>query len=467
VYIYVDAAIRSIRIQGEHFSIPDDAATLEVFVINSLKKAKTRAAALLGAARHPSPRFIFIGVQDLVLLFNSLGQMDPLLLRRIAGTKAFYTYDSPKLVEAVIRIARSLEPYLAQYAVIRIDEDVLPNEEAIELLLAKAHEKWRSLTKYFFFSGGYCGPQDPDSFHEHAVRTHWLEKNGPGVCSFLGDLGEIGAVQICATKTGQPAEPGHCPTTSANDVPRSDLGDSLAQKRRALGVPDRQSPQVISGAGLVMSTSCILELPPFMISHLVVWVDDHLKRRLHEQVGHIEPTATERILGARFLQEREAARDFAYKDYFERLLRGCLMHALIVSENGKQGPLSHAVELAVKGRLKRASHGAGERLLGRANRRANMVSEFMKPANIHGEAILNHWKGSEVAYGDDLLASWAQEKLKTPSGEGVPAWEAIRDSLVDDAFDYLVLVTEWSDYVRAIQRLRFVAASWLFETPDP
>ncbi|MGH7340015.1 MAG: hypothetical protein ACREKH_05945 [Candidatus Rokuibacteriota bacterium] len=476
VYIYVDAAIRHIRLQKtrsrsatsgweSHFSIPDDAATLEESVVNSLKKARARAVAIVGGQRCSIPGFIFIGVGELVHLFNSLGQIDPVLLRRIAGARGNYTYDSPKFVEAVIRIARGLEPHLAPHPVVRIDEDVLPNEDALGIVLEAVNEKWRSLTKYFFFSGTYRGRADPDSLHEHAVRTHWLTPNSPQVCAFLGDLGEMGAVQIVATPGGV-AKPGGCATTATGDVPRSDFGDRQAQQRRSHGVANRPSPQVISGAGLAMSISCILDLPPFLIPNLVVWVDDHLKRRLHEQVGHIAPTETERILEARFLQEREGTLDFARLHYFERLFRGCLMHALIVGDRGGQGPLAGYAELAVKGQLRRASHGAREKLIGHAYRSQVLVDEFGKTADARGAEILDHWRGTKIAYGDGLLAKWAEEQLAAPAKGSAPAWWRIRDSVAGDAFDYLVLVTEWSDYVRAIQRLRYSHAAWLFATPE-
>jgi len=464
VYIYVDAAIRHIRFQKSHFSIPDDAAALEESVVNSLKQARARAVATLGAPRCSIPGFIFIGVGELVHLFNSLSQIDPVLLRRIAGAQGNYTYDSPKFVEAVIRIARGLEPHLAQHPVVRIDEDVLPNEEALGMILEAVHEKWRSLTKYFFFSGTYRGERDPDSLHEHAVRTHWLKPNSPEVCAFLGDLGEIGAVQIVAA--GGAVMPGGCATTATGDVPRSAFGDRKAQQRRSQHVAARPSPQVISGAGLAMSISCILDLPPFLISKLVVWVDDHLKRRLHEQVGHIAPTARERILEARFLQEREGTIEFARRSYFERLFRGCLMHALIVDELGRQGPLAGHVELAVKGQLRRASHGAREKLIGRSYRSQALITGCSATVDARGAEILDHWRGTKSAYGNDLLAIWADEQLAAPSQGGPPAWRSIRDSVAKDAYDYLVLVTEWSDYVRAIERLRYSHAAWLFATPE-
>lgn len=465
VYIYVDAAIRRIRLQRSQFSIPNDAASLEATVVNSLKQARARAIATLGTPRCSIPGFIFIGVGELVHLFNSLGQIDPVLLRRIAGARASYTYDSPKFVEAVIRIARGLEPHLAQHPVVRIDEDVLPSEDALDIILEAVEEKWRSLTKYFFFSGTYRGQHDPDSLHEHAVRTHWLTPNSPEACAFLGDLGEIGAVQIVAAPGGV-AKPGGCKATTTGDVPRSAFGDRRAQQRRSRGVADRPSPQAISGAGLAMSISCILDLPPFLnIPKLVVWVDDHLKRRLHEQVGHIAPAETERILEARFLQERAGTIAFARRQYFERLFRGCLMHALIVDDQGGQGPLAACVELAVKGQLRRASHGAREKLIGGANRKSALVKKFVRTTGAQGREILKYWRGTKNAYGNDLLAGWADKQLGAPAARKPPPWWSIRDSVAEDAYDYLVLVTEWGDYVRAIERLRYSHAAWLFETP--
>lgn len=100
--------------------------------------------------------------------------------------------------------------------------------------------------------------------------------------------------------------------------------------------------QVVSGAGLCLSDGAILDLPPFSNMHLnVMWIDDHLKYALHDELGHFGRwTRTHhryeaRVSAARFSQLRHTLipgnRLFTYNDvrwhirtYMLRLILGCV-----------------------------------------------------------------------------------------------------------------------------------------------
>ena len=94
----------------------------------------------------------------------------------------------------------------------------------------------------------------------------------PGAWLFLRDIAECGATQV------------------DNGPEVSKKMQEFVAKHRKGQLANRVSPQVISGAGLYMSHQAIHKLPPFMnLRNFVSWIDDHLKRRLHEAVGHLLP----------------------------------------------------------------------------------------------------------------------------------------------------------------------------------
>ncbi len=80
-----------------------------------------------------------------------------------------------------------------------------------------------------------------------------------------------------------------------------------------------------------MTKNAIEVLPPFMsFQNLTIWVDDHLKRRLHEALGQMSKKNLEHINDALFHQDRHpegikkiANQDIDGKkmlnDYFDRL----------------------------------------------------------------------------------------------------------------------------------------------------
>jgi hypothetical protein len=97
--------------------------------------------------------------------------------------------------------------------------------------------------------------------------------------------------------------------------------------------------QVISGAGLCLNDSAILDLPPFSnMKQNVMWIDDHLKHSLHHELRHFgwrrKHSLHGRIENASFKQLRFLKKKggpklndeiWLIKNYMPRLLLGCIV----------------------------------------------------------------------------------------------------------------------------------------------
>jgi len=450
VYAYVDVCTRMILkelsaldFEGRiNFSMMD--LESEVRTRNCLKMASDQALhELLNDPgiefdQSQAPRFQFVGLPHLLSLFSALFRIDPSLIRDLAGEHRELTYDSPKFVEAVIRLVRGAHAIHGRYPIFRFDEDVEVNEQGItELLSAATLAMHTNLFPYDFFSGRYGradGTSDPAN--DYAVRAHWLIHRASGGLSdkgyrFLRDLGELGATQL---------------PTSAQ---MSDHMQKFVQDRRHGKSSNRKSPQVISGAGLYMSRSAIRVLPPFMnFNNATTWVDDHLKRRLHEAVGHLTESSLEQISAARFLQNRHPApvgvRDedieWARTHYFKRVLRGCLIHSLVVRPDGSSGPLSEAITRM----LDRGASGLDDE--------DALKSVLVAAVRATANDVLSIWKNAD--YGNSILSEWA---VGAESRMDSVCNETVRDVLA-----YTRLVGHWPRYVNAIEKLTPVQAHWLF-----
>lgn len=445
VYVYVDTGL---RIMLRHLS---PRRRLSFRIQDLVYEQNTRDclrlavdAAMRDLARSGDPRFVaagapkfqFVGLPHLYTLLHSLHESDPQMLRDLAGPRHQFTYDAPKFVEAVIRLVRGGDGEHAAHPIFRVDEDVEATEEGISVLLQAVADMVGDPNKYSLFSGGYGTPGAPtDPVDDFAVRLHWLvdaktRRLDEGGRAFLRDLGGIGATQLRA--------PEERPFTPV-------LQRILSEEPQA-----RPSPQAISGAGLYMSRLAIQALPPFMSAgSLTTWIDDHLKRRLHEVLDHIAPTAPERVDGALFAQKRHpkgiTPRDieWARTHYLERLVKGCVMHALITSPAGQPAVLAEEVGFALR-------PGWEETRLPKFRQRLHVASKRAL-AN-----VLTLWE--EADYGSPILSEWVSENR--------PRGGKLVDDIVDDAVAYVRLVSRWSTYVRVIERLRPIDAYWLFRFVD-
>lgn len=473
VYAYVDWAVRDwVRHNAcEVFAIDPTKAAEERVFVDILKRAEEEAIEESNVPRDRHPEFIFVGIMELLHLLIYMNQVDPSLIALLGGEERF-TYDSPKFVEAVIRIARGKIPHLSIHPVIRIDEDVKPNAASLEQLIDTYLQQSQKDT-FFFFSGGY-GMRDGEEdiadhyLNDYAVRTHWFFPPGTKsedpvppntkeqIRRFLADFAELGATQFLDSEY------------SYSDNLQQLLEDERPKAKK------REAPQVISGAGLVMSTTAIRFLPPFMnMNHQITWIDDHIKRRLHEAIGDIKVNAVERVHDAKIKQDRHGKgvtlENIEEADrYFPNLVRGCIFIRLISNVDGTKTRYSELIQEIVKLGIDIDSEGPSKTAL--------LIKEIMKPdidmdseelstvlgelrdelmqqAKTRCEEVLESWKSLEFSgkRSYDWATRFTQEDINKFCKE-----------MVKDAINYLKLVDKWPIFVRAIDRLPFKGNRWLY-----
>ena len=227
-----------------------------------------------------------------------------------------------------------------------------------------------------------------------------------------------------------------------------DIGKIGATQEPAIGT--RMSQQVISGAGLFMTPPTIRKLPPFMsFFNSTLWVDDHLKRRLHEAIGDLTPDDPEHLPNVFFKQDRHPNGIIpitgrksikAIEDYFDRLFRGCIFHFLFMKPGGTIGVLGSEIKKVLPPRKPNIKEKRIEE---------RIRIEAMKTAN----SVLSIWKGADY-YGNILLKNWAAKMARKQN--------KLVDSLVRDAILYIRLVPRWNLFKGAIDDLQDYQAYWLY-----
>ena len=96
-----------------------------------------------------------VGTQELTPIMARFsraaeGELGPLLL----GYGKHMSYDSPKLAEAIIRLARPMK--FGEEPIFRFDADVeIDRENLFQLLRFYEQEREQRGNKFYFFSGGY------------------------------------------------------------------------------------------------------------------------------------------------------------------------------------------------------------------------------------------------------------------------------------------------------------------------
>jgi hypothetical protein len=259
-------------------------------------------------------------------------------------------YDSPKVIEAAIRIAN-----IGRHVpVFRFDDDVIfcgqrspefAKSEKKRLAEAKRTadsilllcDRYRQLSMdpqvhYFLYSGGYNLPSKIDEN---------VESIDPS--AFGNTTNDPFLVNGFATRILYLAQ---LPKTRNINSEDNDEGsirskDVLTFLKDLYKLGANPFRQVISGGGLCLSDSAILDLPPYSNMQLnVMWIDDHLKYAIHDELGHFgRRTRTHypaRVPGALFSQLRHARKHrgaplFTYHDvrwhvkmYMLRLILGCI-----------------------------------------------------------------------------------------------------------------------------------------------
>jgi hypothetical protein len=291
--------------------------------------------------------------------------------------------------------------------------------------------------------------------NDHAVRCHWLADIETSINQppyhlipngehFLRDIGEFGATSM----------------PNFQNVPMSTAMQEYVKRHGGYST-NRTAEQVISGAGLYMSLSAILRLPPFMnFENNVIWVDDHLKRRLHEVLGDLATTDLEHVEESLFHQDRYPKPKciqpndikWAKSTYFYRLISGCIMHALIVTRTGDRGELGKFVANFILTR--QPTDEAGFKKLS---------VDFTKVAKSTALDLLGIWATAD--YGNDILKEWA-EKNQEEFDHGTGDMAKWIGSTIQDAIHYCKLVENWQAYVVAIQGLVPHDAYWLFRSTN-
>ncbi|GAI85840.1 unnamed protein product, partial [marine sediment metagenome] len=202
-----------------------------------------------------------IGIEELIptlAYFQDIAQDSgqPLNNLLLGGGKSAY-YDSPKMIEAFIRLARGFHSKTEE-VILRVDEDVKVNPKGIDTLIDYCGNLsyGSGQDEYCFLSGNYRYHKPEDLLNDYAVRTHQFASVG--------------------TKALSPRDRNY-------KIVKHWL-DSIAD----IGADPYN--QVISGAGLNISLQSITTLPPFAnAGSPIIWIDDHLKRLLHEALGHFSP----------------------------------------------------------------------------------------------------------------------------------------------------------------------------------
>jgi hypothetical protein len=255
-----------------------------------------------------------------------------------AGGANQLRYDGSKVVEGAIRIGNIGR----QVPIFRFDDDVIffggrtpGTNRAREIKRTRSGilrlcERYHQLSvdpevHYFVYSGRYAEPKELEPASSRANEAAIL--NG------------------FATRVVQLASlPEHTPVRK-EETARVSSGKAACFLQDLYHYGANPLGQVISGAGLCLSDSAILDLPPFSNMRLnVVWIDDHLKYALHHELGHLgvrrRTRHSARVQKARFSQLRREGPP-TYENvrwhlqvYMLRLILGCVADAWLRNHPG-------------------------------------------------------------------------------------------------------------------------------------
>jgi len=395
------------------------------------------------------PRFVVVvGFDRMVDVLSRLQrraqERGEMISNLLLGSGKHMRYDSPKIVDAILRIAgRNTDR-----PVFRIDDDVEPSEKAFSLLI-DAYEKisGRRSSSVFVFSGGYGGwnyddlnEQQNALRNNYAVRTFHLARNGrlePEACElFLSGLSEIGAEQ------------------------------GFSRERQG---GNRAKAQVISGAGFCLSYAAVKKLPPFAnMNYPITWIDDHLKRKMHEALYDLGKSRRwSRIVNALFRQERSDhnVTGSGVLGYLTTLARGCICDALIRSHHGA-GPYTQAIDAYLHAEVDLPKIFEQERNPD-SSWAARLLTDFgvdlARVANERLHKVVEHW--STELSGEELELEGGVSfvprrdiglylKPAELKGNQVTNAQSCRVyEVLEDAEQYLELLKVWRDFVDLLEAI--------------
>lgn len=303
VYLFLSDAYIAYVTENNQFM---DLKRLELVIEAELVEAIRR-----NCGQSSVSKFSLVGISQLQPLLLQLSELSNNLTgtsfkKLVLGGGAELFYDSPKVVEAIIRIARRDK----NEAILRFDQDVVIDSESIAALIDEYNSQRALGKKYFFFSGSYRRHDrnhEPELFwlNDFAVRTQFLSE----------PVGENFRLNV-------------------------EVAEKFISGLPSIG-PDVYN-QPISGAGLCISPMAVVQLPPFAnVGRNIVWIDDAIKRALHVGIFDIAPNSVREVPHAKFLQDRHGGPaitqeniNWGYDNYLPRLIHGCLMHSAMVDLGG-------------------------------------------------------------------------------------------------------------------------------------
>jgi len=439
VYLFYSQAYQSYVCNIE--SAEDDAN-------NEIKIAVSLDNYINSVCKNPS-KFQFVGLNQLRPLLNELKlvaknkgfSLNNLLLG--GGSNLFY--DCPKIPEAFIRIARRgrNEPIL------RFDADVYVDENSVALLINKWQEQIAANKKYFFFSGSYFYHdinREKELFYlnDYSVRTHFISSD------LRGEDYEM------------------CDDNESEFHIDSDMCLNFIRGLSHIGATPAGQP--ISGAGLCISPLAITQFPPFAnMSKNIVWIDDNIKRFLHEGVNDLSLDDVSMVDGAKFKQNRYPngirCKDltWAKQHYIPRLILGCIIHSVIHLPAIADGPYSKAVQKYMSSSEKPGTNEIKEWIEAAKTRVSEIEKEWSSdkydraPGKLLSDASSRLLK-IDVA-GDSLLEEFLTspstiniselcEKYGFPDSENAASYIA---SSVQDLLNYFDLLDIWPYIIRTIE----------------
>jgi len=348
----------------------DEETLLEIPRLRFASAVQTYLKQLLEKDRVFAPRLRFVTPLDLQKIFGRMKdwKMTDQLRSWFVGSREGGKYDSPKTVEAIVRL-RLLGSGIP---VFRLDHDVLfrgeDNWDKKNLEFSstigtclKAYEKRRDSSNLssFIFSASY----DHQSLRNHnplAKKDEIFSKWSRAFATRVFPALPVRRDLIARLKSKKAKS-----KYTWQDYAVESFSQSLAHKFFGLDENHKVSTKdgigrigahptaaVISGAMLYLSDGAILDLPPFSNFRLnVSWIDDHLKYCLHRELRHLSrrnskayatETRYDPLLGHARLDEVivQKARDdvrndlpeYLFNEYLPTLLWGTVMDAWITRD---------------------------------------------------------------------------------------------------------------------------------------
>lgn len=401
--------------------------------------------------------------EDLVEILDALQRRAGRDIRDLfLGSGLHFRYDSPKMVEAFLRIFGRY----TGHPVFRVDADAKVNHGALEILLGQ-YARIPERTAIFAYSGGYG-----DSGHKRDAQVRWLNDY--------------------AVRTFHLAEPrGERPRNWVlDDFKCTEFLRTLSDIGAPQGVEksgDDRTAQVISGAGLCLSYEAIRKLPPFAnLNSLIVWIDDHLKRMMHVAFKDLGENAdVSRVEGALFEQDRyprgltDAELEYPkVEDYLCRVARGCVFDALI-HQKGEPGPYTKRIHDYLVGKYILPPIFSGAVGLTGPNGVSEELTEFGRElvdcANDRIKQVKELWSDPDTGVLSDVILPGSKTCLRRAIGarlqeatleKGTTRVKNPQESLVyqvvEDAGRYLELLKIWPIFVGLLEGISD-GRDWVFD----